>query len=108
MKLTFKGKIMNSYDHVKDTLIEAIVADTSEAGLVLFLYLMSKAQKYDWRDEGIANNLGWSLAKLKRTKKLLKDKGWIDYWRHKGNSYLYVGKDQVSVSKKDKEEAGVK
>ena len=105
MYITFKGKIMNDFGNVRDTLITDIVKDASESGLTLFLYLQSKTQKYKWNNENVAKNLGWSLAKLKRVKSNLKKTGWIDYWSHKGNHYLYVGVEQVAQSKKDRAEA---
>ena len=107
MYITFKGSVMNEYRNVKDTIIKELVKDTGEAGLTLFLYYQSKEQTYKWRNEAVAEDLGWSLAKLNRIKKKLQMFGWIDYWRASGNTYYYIGKRQVFKSRRDRAEAEV-
>jgi hypothetical protein len=106
MHITFKGSVMNGYNNVASDLIESVIKSTSEAGLTLFLYYHSKEQTFKWRDTAVAESLGWSVPKLERTKKALKDAGWIDYWKHAGSVYYYIGKDRVKQSAIDRAEAG--
>jgi len=108
MYITFKGNVMNEYKNVSDSIIRELLGDVGDSGLALFLYYMSKEQTYKWRNEGVANDLSWSLPKLNRIKKALQMSGWIDYWRSNGNTYYYIGKRQVDKSKLDRQEAGVK
>ncbi len=97
---------MTEYGHIKDTFISEIMQDVGESGLALYLYYSSKTLNFEWRNESVAEELNWSLAKVKRVKKQLQMTGWIDYWRSKGNTYYYIGRSYVRKSRKDRTKEG--
>ena len=74
---------------------------------VLYHYLHTRGSKWKWVTCNMAKELGWSERKIQEYKRKLKDAGWIDYWRSKGNSYLYLGKEMVRQSIKERIEEGV-
>ena len=109
MQFCFKGS------RVKDEFpivipLDDILSINKECGgeaVTLYYYYHSKGQRWKWKIENMCKDLGWSADKVRRIRSVLKDSGWIDYWKSKGNSYLYLGKDMVQQSGIDRIEEGV-
>ena len=103
MNITFKEtKLEDKYPiYIPYPEMMEIISNIGGDAYALYSYYHSKGQRWAWRDANIAKDLGWSLRKMQRIKKSLKDAGFLFWFSRHGDTFYYIGKDQVSNGHED-------
>ncbi len=105
MELTFKEDKMRDKYQIEIPFKEVLEVNQSVGadGFMLYWFYHTKGQKWGWRNDQVAENLGWSERTVQRVKKKLIDAHWLYVWKNKGNTYTYVGRDRVKEGREDEE-----
>ncbi len=106
MDISFKDIEMEKEKYVITTntrTIQELSKVVGGDGLALFLYMHGKGIKWQWRDDRMAKDLGWSVSKLRRIRNKLKDHKYLYWFHNKGNTYTYIGKRQYEIGIADEQ-----
>ena len=93
---------METYsNHIPVDVMLNIAKDCGENGMALYWYYHTKPMKWNWVDSIMANDLGWSVSKLRRTKECLKEHKYIFWFKHRGNVFMYIGPEKYDEGLND-------